>query len=73
MRVVGYVSILFGVVALIPTLLAIASFGGMLLLFESISLMIALRKLRSVYTVQAWLMAIACVFVAVDLVLFFKR
>jgi hypothetical protein len=35
--------------------------------------MIALRKLRSVYTLQAWLMAIACLFVAIDLVLVFKH
>jgi|HubBroStandDraft_6_1064221.scaffolds.fasta_scaffold1248371_2 hypothetical protein len=101
MRFVGYASIVFGLLALIPAFLVFASFQGMLMLFEGISLlaiggwllgaanafravvvtegadisnlMIALRKLRSVYTLQAWLMAIACLFVAIDLVLVFKH
>jgi hypothetical protein len=100
MKLVGIISIVFGVLTLIPAFLSIASFGGMLLLFEAIALlaiggwltgaarafrdivttdgsdisnlMIALRKLRSVYTLQAWIMAIACVFVAIDIVLLIR-
>ncbi|HEY1813859.1 MAG TPA: hypothetical protein VGG74_16015 [Kofleriaceae bacterium] len=97
MRFVGIISIVFGVLTLIPTFLALGSFAGMLELFEAIALMaiggwltgaassfrdivntdgtdisnlmIALRKLRSAFTVQAWIMAIACFFIVIDIVL----
>jgi len=100
MRFVGIISIVFGVLTLVPTVLAINSFGGMLMLFEAIALMaiggwltgaagafrdivltegadisnlmIALRKLRSVYTLQAWIMAIACVFITIDIVMILR-
>jgi hypothetical protein len=97
MRFVGVLSVIFGCLYLIPALLALGSYMGMLALGEGIALiaigawlssaagsfrdvvitegndvtnlMFALRKLRSVYTLQAWLMGIACVLVALGVIL----